>query len=606
MRCFYKRFGDYYWNDVSKSLENLPQWDVNLGTELLEFDITLIDPVDNNNEEILVSVGDDICITNDSRTEVIGGVLAGVIVSVNLELIGFDKGLGRWIVKYGITVRNRDFSLKFLNFNIRSPTSLNDILDMIFIEYTDLAGNKFVPSVSNTSDGVLSGYTGGVINSVTIDKYVNLGSNVIIDSFEVSNTPLNCLVELLNSIGYFFRVFYFVEPDSVRNINLVQQYQIFSRKGIDPTDEWMLGIDNKILRTGYINNLDYISEYDTPNVDRFLPAEHTIGKKVDITNIVNYSILDTVIVNNTDLVYQDFIVKGNQSSFELDSIATDIVYYCRLVTSRIISVTSDSVFSIEVPKAERILYDQSKLLNDRLVCRLISGSNAYFRPFTISSNTITLDTPVPGLNTSFKFELANGVDIYPDDYPNLDVVQYGVRKKVRARERGFVQALPLDVPNNGDIVRIWYYRAIQEKKVEDFSSDIIKYGMFFRSEVIDRPITEDTYYRLKRITELNAEPNIEITFTSYRKSQCQIGYKIPVVIENNNGKEIIKNTSAIVTSIKNRFISQNNIEQVITISNMKYRLQDIIKQLKTASNNKNPLITSGNDYKNLTFSVYFI
>jgi hypothetical protein len=477
---------------------------------------------------------------------------------------------------------------------------------MIFIEYTDLAGNKFVPSVSNTSDGVLSGYTGGVINSVTIDKYVNLASNVIIDSFEISDTPLNCLVELLNSIGYFFRVVYFVEPDSVRNINLVQQYQIFSRKGIEPTDEWRLGIDNKILRTGYIENLDYISEYDTPNVDRFLPAEQTISSKIDISNIVNYNILDTVIADNTDLVYQDFIVKGNQSSFDLDDIATDIVYYCRLVTSRIVSVTSDSVFSIEVPKAERILYDQSKLSKDMLVCRLISGSNVYFRTFTISSNNITLDTPVPGLNTSFKFELANGVDIYPDDYPNLDVVQYGVKKKVKARDRGSVQALPLDVPNNGDIVRIWYYRAIQEKKVEDFSSDIIKYGMFFRSEVIDKPITSDTYYRLSQIIKRNAEPSYEITFTSYRKSPCHIGYKIFVIIENDSGKEIIKNTGMIVTSIKNRFISKDNIEQVITISNIKYKLQDIIKQLRTASKNKNPILTDGNNYKNLTFSVYFI
>jgi len=84
-------------------------------------------------------------------------------------------------------------------------------------------------------------------------------------------------------------------------------------------------------------------------------------------------------------------------------------------------------------------------------------------------------------------------------------------------------------------------------------------------------------------------PKKSITFTSYRPVECKIGYLITINITNEDGTKIIYNDNMIVTSIKNKFISNYGIdntylvEQNITISDYRLKLQDVIKRLKKSA-----------------------
>lgn len=603
IKVFWKKFNTSYWHDISNYYSELPQWTTNLNTELLSFSMSFVNPFDENDNEIIFEVGDDICITNSEITDVIGGVLAGRISSINNLLpIAFDSVSGLWNTQQDITITNRDFSYKYLYFDIKTPTPLEDILDQIFLNFTDYEGNTFTPSVTNSNDGVLNGYTGGVIDSTNISKYINLSDNIIVESFEAKGSPLNCLVELLSSIGYYFKVKYFVEPDNTNNLNLVQQYQIFSANGIIPDNEWNIGITNDIMQSGFIINLNYINQNETPNINEYLPSEKEISSNIDGDSLVNYFMLDVLIQNGLELTNETKNVVPYQKSFQLDNPAKDIIYYCRMVNCKITSVTSSTVFTIPQAEADRLLYDKSKLQKDQLVCLIKDNTetNKYFRVFDIVGNTITLDSAIVGLDTTYGFELVNGNDIYSEDYPDLDTIQYGVVKKVRPRDKGEIECLELDIPNaNNDSVSIWYYSLKNEIKKEEFPEDILKYGMFFQEETINAPITIEQYDYLKQQLLKFINPLQTISFTSYRLSPAEIGYLIPIDLKNNTGTKVIYNNSMIVTSINNRIVSNygidNNItiEQDITISEYRLKLQDIIKRLKKATKNNNQSNSQG-------------
>jgi len=589
MKVFYKIFGEAYWHNITKYNEQLPEWETNINTELLEFELSLITPFDESDNVIIVKTGDDIVLTNDDITDVIGGVLAGVIISVNTTILGRSNN-DYWEVKYDIRVRNRDFSSKYVYFDEKVPISLEDLLDKIFYDFTDYEGNTYMPSVSNNESGILNGYTGGTINGNIVPKHINLSDNIEVQSFESKGSPLTCLVDLLESIGYYFSIQYFVEKHSVNQLNLVQQYVIFSTQGIVPTNEWGLGIDNTIFKKGLVTNLNYVE--NNTNSSKEYPAERDLNYSEDISDLVNMYVLDLLIQNGFELTKETkFIQESNLTEIETEETARDIIYCCRVVSSNITEVISSTQFKVPQSDSEKLLYDQSNLAKDTMVCKITKNdlSEEYYRIFTISGTIITLNNAISGLDTTYKFELVNGLDIYDKDFPNLNNIEYGVSKDINNRSKASVKFLPMSKPNVGDTFAIYYYKLKNELRKEIFDSNIIQYGMFYREENIDVAITEEQYIYLKNEILKYTVPKKSITFTSYRPVECKIGYLIPINITNEDGTKIIYNDNMIVTSIKNKFISNYGIdntylvEQNITISDYRLKLQDVIKRLKKSA-----------------------
>jgi hypothetical protein len=303
-------------------------------------------------------------------------------------------------------------------------------------------------------------------------------------------------------------------------------------------------------------------------------------------------VLDLLIQNGFELTKETkFIQESNLTEIETEETARDIIYCCRVVSSNITEVISSTQFKVPQSDSEKLLYDQSNLAKDTMVCKITKNdlSEEYYRIFTISGTIITLNNAISGLDTTYKFELVNGLDIYDKDFPNLNNIEYGVSKDINNRSKASVKFLPMSKPNVGDTFAIYYYKLKNELRKEIFDSNIIQYGMFYREENIDVAITEEQYIYLKNEILKYTVPKKSITFTSYRPVECKIGYLIPINITNEDGTKIIYNDNMIVTSIKNKFISNYGIdntylvEQNITISDYRLKLQDVIKRLKKSA-----------------------
>jgi hypothetical protein len=593
LKVYYKKWDSSIWFDVSQYNSKLPEWDSSLNTELLEFEISLYNPKDQNGDLFVPENGDDVCILKDNtKTSVLGNILAGKVHNQTFPIMGNILVSNNWEVVFDLRIRQRDPSDEILDFNIKEATPINDILDLIFNENEDEFGVSFVPTITNSVDGKLNGFLGGTINGVAVPRYENLADNVLIESFEAKGTPLTTLVELLKTCGYYFRIVYLVEPHLTNGINLVQKFEIFDERGITPSgdSDWVNGVVNYTLAKGYVSNLSYISQEVTPNLDRAFDTEDEITFEWDSDPINNAFLIDALIQDSLNLKNKTILADGINKVFNLEKKASDIIYVSRLITSDIVSVTSDTVFKVTLDASERLQYDESKVISGILTAVITDTSdNKYFRNFTISGETVTLTQAISGLDTSYKFALAGGLDIYQED-EDMTGINYGVIKHCKPTEYATVEFLDNDKPNIADIVSIWYYELNDRTYKDKWKAEARKHGMVFQHESLTTPITPTQFDILRNILKKRKDPLPKVTFKSYRPDILTVGMNIPITITDpNNNLTYFQRSDLLVISTKNSFISdegKNNeptIEQGITLSLFRENLQDIIKRFKTGN-----------------------
>jgi hypothetical protein len=296
--------------------------------------------------------------------------------------------------------------------------------------------------------------------------------------------------------------------------------------------------------------------------------------------------------------------------FDLGVKASDIIYVCRWLDSPLVSITSDSVFDIEFQTGGKIYdYDRIKLTEGDLVCRLKKITDpdnvtlSHFSVFSLvangSSYQVTLTTPLVGLDNTYMFELVNGFNIYEEGLVDNDLYpsQYGCIKKINPTDTAKVEVLPLDFPNFDvnppDKLSVWFYQLDDVEFRSSWSDNITKYGMNFKKEEWETPITQSQYDSIILQAQKMTEPLSSITFTSNRPDLLSVGENIPVVL----GSGIINVTNLLVQSAKYKFISNDGvngkgtIEQNITLGLVREELQDLLKNIsKKASKTVNQRI----------------
>lgn len=353
--------------------------------------------------------------------------------------------------------------------------------------------------------------------------------------------------------------------------------------------DWVNGINDLSLRNGQDINLNYTGEVDS---NPYFITDEKVNIDIDSTPIKNFFKVNALVLDSNTALERKQLKTSGQDTYVVGK-ASDIVYVARLVTSNIFNVVSSTVFDVPLSVSEIIgKYDirfTANNLGGRLVCRLFNGTNEYIRPFNISSQTITLDTAISGLDSSYTFELINAYDVLEEGleqttgYP----VKGYVIKHVKPNEDCYVKFGKYDIPNQeiGSDVVI-YYRKVNEVQPQFiFQDSIDRYGMFSQEINIDFPITSEQLTQISNELSKLSEPLITFTLDTYRPTYAQRGWKVPVSLVNfpynGNYSVVEKNTQYVYP--KGQVINKPFTKQSVKLQSYYYNLDAILASFKRQS-----------------------
>ena len=222
---YYRKYGTTPWFRIDDYInrESLNQNSEHADSQLYNFSLRFIDPKDNNDLYFNPDNGDDLAIIETSEAlNVADDIKAGTIVKTELIPRAWDGE--RWIKEFNITIENRDFSFYPFKMNVNSfndksiVQNLTDILTKIFGYDTLGIG------IATTREDL-----GGFLNNgVIIPKYLLLAPDLDVSVLETDLGARETLNEYLNSINYKWQCVYYCCKDTVNNIKLIQQVQIWS------------------------------------------------------------------------------------------------------------------------------------------------------------------------------------------------------------------------------------------------------------------------------------------------------------------------------------------------------------------------------------------
>lgn len=588
LQFLYKEWGSDVWENITDYVQEYPSWNLVLNTEFLSFTFKVMTPKDSEGNKLYPEEGFDICICEDISYTKVFQNLAGKIESVEIENIAYDYDNSDWDVLYTIDCIQRDCSKQPVKLDYKTTTAMNTILDDIIINNT--YGN----------DNLGEGFLGGSLSGVQIPKYVNYSANLNVDSVDFSGEPSKAWSDIVRSLNYNWKAIYYVEPDDTYLINLVQQLIFFNNSGLSPegSSYWSSGITDNTVKKPFQINPKFVSETLTPSQEQYIYLDHGFSIRSNTDKMKNWIDINALIQAGTDL--QNFTKKGDgaNNTFNLEEKAKDIIYVCRArVQCNIINVVNTTTFDINTGQAEKIVYYSNLLVQDSLVCKIVSSSITYFRPFTISSNRITLDSVIASLAYNDSFELVNGLDVYETSDADDDRPNYGVIKRAKATEKGSVKFQKYSIPNSVDVVSIWYYPLKDNNIPRIFEDEKKRHGLKYHKEQLDAPITEDELSKYYLGFEKKRKAQKVIKFESQRPDIIEPGYQIPVNCSFWNSKY---NGLYIATSVGCQYDSdygqagKPTVTQKVELSNYD---DSIINTLSSSKNNyslSTPLVESKN------------
>lgn len=222
MKIYYRKYGSSLWVDVSRFVikDSLNSSDAE-SNALYQFSLSFFDPLDADDEYIIMRNGDDIAIVETSEClNVLDGIKAGCIFQSSRTPYLDRSGVSdRFAIQYDLTIEQRDFSrypFKISPFSFDDNSiyqSLSTVLDLIF--------NSNIDNTRYDLGGVLS-------NGVVIPKYELLSPDTDIEIGEqIEGIARELLNDFLNQVSYKWSIVYYCEPHTTNNLNLIQQVQIW-------------------------------------------------------------------------------------------------------------------------------------------------------------------------------------------------------------------------------------------------------------------------------------------------------------------------------------------------------------------------------------------
>lgn len=591
---YYRQYGNTTWQDVSEYIgkKGLITWSQELGLNLVEFSFTLENPLDESNDPLIIEVGDDFVLCPDNNRDFVLGNCAGLVINNGKKIIAWDSKNDIPKLRYDIKVRQRDFSKDIAYFDYKTDTSLSTILDDI---------------INTHSNDQLGGYLSYA--DQTINKYELLAPDITISSFDFQGKALKALIQLLNSIGYYFRIDYFIEPDSTYTLRLIGRLTVFNASGTPAGGVWAEGISNDTVRRGYIVNPYYIDADTTPEQPSILWGETLPELETDYESAKNYFNFIALVQDGLTLTREDF-TQTNLDNFKLANKAKDIVYVARLVKDYVVSVSSTTIFTLPLGSSQKLLYDQQRLtdnnLGGQMVCKITSSGVEYIRVFTISSQIVTLTEAISTLSVNDMFELINSYDILEE---NLDIypVDGYVIKHVRYDENGEVKFPKYDKPNPADTVVIHYYALSDYIKETYFQDSINKYGLFDFDLDIDYPLVTEQLTLINNEFYKYVDPLKTVKFKSLRPEPLTPGQSLSIDVTNLvSGQFLVNSVECKLIAdkaYKNKYTlpdSQNNllIEQTIELASYRNSLTEILAGFIPKLYNKTAIVDDKVVYAN--------
>lgn len=418
---YWKKYNSNTWVEITKytKIANTLTFNQTLGTDLLEFSLTIIVPKDNNDDYIYISSGDEIIITaSNARYEVLADILYGSVYNpsaehLTYEYISADNDNAELL--YNITVRQLDFSgitTEDPILEYKTSTSLSSILDTLLNQYTD-----------ENLGGVDA--WGGII-----PKYKLLAPNININSFESKNlSTLETLKALLSQNNYYFKMRYYCEPNVTYGLKVFQQIVIFDKSGEAPKNNaWSNGIKDYNIKHGLVanpRNIGGLVQVGVLNLKDKWIAEKDIKISENIDDLANEvkiiaQIQDSVntasILNNNipvNVTRYEEISPGFKDTFTLPYSAQDILFVARLIRMEVTSFTSPTSTVISVSQAHS---DLINLNGHTDVIMLKKDGIEYFRTVSRSGQQLTLSSALPFTpNVGDIIEVVGNVDIYTDN-----------------------------------------------------------------------------------------------------------------------------------------------------------------------------------------------
>jgi len=473
------------------------------------FSFTLKTPLDQDNNYINISSGDEFAITeNETNTNLI---IHGQVVDPGIDILGWNNLLNKPYFKFDVVCVQKDFSLSPIDSLNFTDTNLSTILDEIM------------------------SYTDDSLGSISLQKYRVNFEDYIISSFSVEKkSSREALTDLVEQIDSFWSLKYLVEVDLINTLFITRYIEISNKNGITPeiSSIWGGGITTNSTKRGTILNPIEANRFFMQNI----AAEIEAKLKKDISVMCNFIELSAKIFslgNSDSLVRYDFPAAPNKFDYDLDGYASDIVYIAFAIkdpttpvkilnssTSTIIKITSRFATSIKIG-------DIAYFKND-------SPDNFY--P-VISVNKISIAITEIGFNTlpftpveNNAFEIVNNVDIYEEKY-DLNYSQKGVVKYTNKDQVGKLKFLDLSEPPPGVFVTVFYKKIQDQKVILKNDESIRKIGLMYKEVKLD----DDMIFTQEKLNNLASkllvlEPKLSFSIISRRYGLAPIGLSIPIII----------------------------------------------------------------------------
>lgn len=473
------------------------------------FSFTLKTPLDQDDNYITVSAGDEFAITeNETNTNLI---IHGQVVDPGIDILGWNNLLNQPYFKFDVVCVQKDFSLSPIDSLNFTDTNLSTILDEIM------------------------SYTDDSLGSISLQKYRVNFEDYIISSFSVEKkSSREALTDLVEQIDSFWSLKYLVEVDLVNTLFITRYIEISNKNGITPeiSSIWGGGITTNSTKRGTILNPIEANRFFMQNI----AAEIEAKLKKDISVMCNFIELSAKIFslgNSDSLVRYDFPAAPNKFDYDLDGYASDIVYIAFAIkdpttpvkilngsTSTIIKITSRFATSIKI------------------------GDIAYFKDDSpdnfypvISVNKINIAITEIGFNTlpftpveNNAFEIVNNQEIFEEKY-DLNYAQKGVVKYTNKDQVGKLKFLDLSEPPPGVFVTVFYKKIQDQKVILKNDESIRKIGLMYKEVKLD----DDMIFTQEELNNLASkllvlEPKLSFSITSRRYGLAPIGLSIPIII----------------------------------------------------------------------------
>ncbi len=577
LEIWYKRVNESKYHRIldfvnRSNNEPILSWTKDVSNKLQEFEIHLYNPIDEDGLLIFPKTGDSIAIT-DFQNNIFNNTFFGIVMSKECEPIGVTSSDStNWI--YNLKVQAPNFSTKEITLDYINSVYINDILPIIF---------NSTPSLG----GILS-------NGIIIPKHNYGGENFLLPPPKFQGEQFDCLVKILDGIGWTFSYYYYSELNSITGLHIIKQIDMYPKNFLKSApQDWQDGFNFNIYKNGLIDNPDF------PNLDdnKYIFGENKVSLSEDAYQSKNAIKLKLFIKNSTGEGTKKVITSTGLTdtynlggAFEIKSICIK-VFDENGIDVKVKTVTSTTVFTVSEMVSSTINFYQQRLIDNdlgtKMRCKIISSSIEYFSDFTInnSTQTITLETAVTGLTTNDIFELVNCYDILRENlngYPP-DVNGYIVKKL--DNEQSTITFTEYDRPEAKKQIVIYYYPISQVYKTQKDSIDIENTGYRGLDETIKDSVTveqaEEIFNEYLKLMQPLKELNL---VTSHRKSILDINTNIPVVFGDINQNLIVVESSGKILSNYGFYRNKPLIVQdKIRLASYKNNIDDILLKIQNQS-----------------------